>query len=875
MMLSSRLRRPFALLAALALLALLLPAWPPAPARALTDEVGTEQIIDNTQAEFASGTFQRTVVSAAPLSPTAPDVTGAIELAPVGKLNRNNWRDPLARLPQPLSDAPVVALGRYLFVISGATNSAEQGANRSPYIYRGVVNQATGSLETRTPVPPGNDVFTAFNIPAVEPGPQCPDRIPIAGRSRASAVAVPATAGSNLGYIFIVGGSVYNTTCQDFDFSTNVVQRATVDANGNIVSTGWSAPNNWRFPTLDDAGNIITNPNSVDLRGVQNLQLVHVRTSTGNDFIYAIGGLSIAPLQFLREETYPYVFYTKVDATNGNLVHPTNPSSATVWARLADLPFELHSGTAIASYATRLEGGVPVQKEAIFLLGGCTNFNCTTLNTSIRRADVNPNTGALTWTTLVGRTGDTTLPISVNIQGRQGVTGLSFNNRLYYVTGSITSNAAGATATIPVAIYNDQFLLEDLTGSGGYVVGTDENNDAILPSPHRRLNASVAIVPALPSQDGTEPPNAAWVYVVGGSNQGNEPTDTIFVGGVGGVTESEGTNRASEGWYYSQPFPVLTDGETSRLLAIKWFTDLNRPDTNPEADIRIQFRSAVTSGTCSESDFDPSTSSTNPERWRDLDTNPDPVLRSLHGLNSVRLINAFPGEEIQATCMQYRAQFIQDASSTPASRAYSPKLYYFAVEKVVAARPDILIDTFEVQTNSGSFTRIALTLHNLRRNNPAATRSVAAATNDGTFFVDLCIARRTNPATPALTAVPAPDPNAGNALPACATVSAQVPKTALGVDARYTVPMSGDYGWFDAQTGLPADWNAIFGTPGTYDIGIVVDYNALTGEDAQGRSNNRGENVSPPNGIIRTITITAPPSPEPDIRKVFVPVIYR
>jgi hypothetical protein len=124
-----------------------------------------------------------------------------------------------------------------------------------------------------------------------------------------------------------------------------------------------------------------------------------------------------------------------------------------------------------------------------------------------------------------------------------------------------------------------------------------------------------------------------------------------------------------------------------------------------------------------------------------------------------------------------------------------------------------------------------------------------------------------------LTAVPAPDPNAGaGATPDCATVSAQVPKEAMNAGATYTVPFAD---WVTANGGTPVDWNAIFGDPGTYDVGIVVDYNALTGEDAQGRSNNRGENVSPPNGIIRTVTITAPPNPNPSSNNIFVPVIYR
>lgn len=863
MMLSSCLRRPFMLMAALALSASLLSGWLAAPVRALEDETGVDQIIDNTQADFASGTFQRTVVSAAPSSPINPDVVGAIELAPVGVLNRNNWTTAAASLPQALSDAPVVALGRYLFVIGGATSPNAEEANRSPYIYRGVVNQATGGFETHPPVSPGNDSFTAISIPAIDPGPECD--IPLAARSRAGAVAVPAATGTNLGYIFIVGGSMYDQNCSTYDFSTNIVQRATVDADGNIGSTGWSAPDSWRFPTLDDSGNIITNTNSPDLRGVQNLQLVHVRTSAGNDYIYAIGGLSIAPSQFLQEDIYPYVFYTKVDA-NGNLVHPTGATIQTVWQRLDNLPFNLHSGTAIAAYATSGAG----QSAAIFLLGGCIDVNCDSLNTSVRRADVNPTTGTLTWTDQVARVGSGTQPI--NIQGRQGVTGLSFNNRLYYVTGSTATGspgASGATATIPVAIYGDNFLLEDLTGSGTYVVGTNEASDYVLPSPNKRLNAAVAIVPAVPPDDATTQVNAAWVYVIGGSNDSNQPANTIFFGGVGGANEATGANRAAEGWYYSQPFEVLTSGETSRLLAIKWLTDLNRPTSNPEADIRLQFRAVVTSGTCRESDFDPSTAPTNPSRWRDLDGDPDPLLRSKHGLNSIRLINAFPNEEIQATCMQYRAQFIQD----PGDKTFSPKLYYFAVEKVVAAKPDILIDTFEVQTNSGSFSNIALTLRNLRRNSLAATRSVTAASGGGSFFVDLCIARRTNPSTPALTAVPAPNPGAGNsAVPACATVSANVPKDVFEPGATYTIPLSG---WFNAQMGGAADWNAIFGTPGTYDIGIVVDYNALAGEDTEGRSNNRGENTSPPNGIIRTITITAPPNPEPDNPKVFVPVIFR
>jgi hypothetical protein len=847
----------------------LLVSLPPA-VRALDDENGTLEIIDNSQADFADGVFQRTVVAASPESPSNPDVVGAVELAPAGALNRNNWSIAAAQLPQPLSDAPVVSLGRYLFVIGGATSPNPGEENRSPYVYRGVVNQETGSLETHDPVAPGNDAFTAFSIPAVDPGPECDSDTPLAGRSRAGAVAVPATTGSNLGYIFVIGGSMYDQDCATYDFSTNIVQRATVDANGDIVAGGWSAPDNWRFPTLDINGNIITNPDSPDLRGIQNVQVVHVRTSNGTDYIYAIGGLSIAPSQFLQEDIYPHVFYTKVDS-NGNLVHPTNASAATVWARLPDLPFTIHSGTAIATSTTRIESGVPVQKDAIFLLGGCIDIECNTLNTSVRRADVNPTNGTLTWTNQVARTsGGGTQPI--NIQGRQGVTGISFNNRLYYVTGSTatgTPGASGATATIPVAIYNDQFLLEDLTASGNYFVGTNETSDYVLPLPNRRLNAAVTLVPAVPPSNGTTQANTAWMYVIGGSNENNQPTDTIFVGGVGGANETTGTTRVSEGWYYSRPFPVLTSGETSRLLAIKWATDLNRPTQNPDADIRIQFRAVVTSGTCRESDFDPSTSSTNPSRWRDLDGDTSSPLRSMNGENEVRLINAFPDEEIKATCMQYRAQFLQD----PGLPTFTPRLRYFAVEKVVAAKPDILIDEFDVQTNSGGFANIVLRLRNLRNNSLSATRSVVAASGGGSFFVDLCIARRTNPSTPALTAVPAPDPNAGaSATPSCATVSAQVPKSAMEPGATYSIALSE---WIKAQGGGAVNWNEIFGEPGTYDIGIVVDYNTMAGEDAQGRSNNRGENVSPPNGIIRTITITAPPNPLPSSYEIFVPVIHR
>lgn len=882
MMSRFRLRRPFMFLVAVALSALLLPMWPPAPAGALEDETGSDQLVDNTQADFADGVFQRTVVSAAPESPNAPDVIGAIELAPVGVLNRNNWRQSVAQLPQPLSDAPVVALGRYLFVIGGATSPTLNEANRSPYIYRGVVNQVSGAFELRSrdssSNDPGNDYFSATFIPEVYPGPECASNVRMSGRSRAGAVAVPATTGSNLGYIFIVGGSMYNQNCQLYDFSTNIVQRATVDADGNIVSGGWSAPNNWRFPTLDGNGNIITDYNSSELRGVQNVQLVHIRTSAGKDFIYAIGGLSVSAEALQRQLVYPHVFYTQVNA-NGDLVHPTNPSSATVWAKLSDLPFSLHSGTAIAAYATRVENGTPVQKEAIFLLGGCRDALCNTLNTAIWRADVNAVTGTLSWTNLVGRT--STAPISVDIQGRQGVTGLSFNNRIYYVTGSTATGspgASGATATIPVAIYNDQFLLEDLTGGRIYVVGTNETNDYVLPLPNRRLNASVTIVPATPPDDGTTQVNAAWIYIVGGSNEQNQPTSTIFFGGVGGANEAGGIERSSEGWYYSKPFSVLSGGATSRLLAIKWLTDLNRPTTNPEADIRLQFRAVVTSGTCRESDFNPSTDPSNPSRWRDLDGDPNSDLRSRHGLNVVRFINVFQNEEIQATCMQYRAQFIQD----PGSRSFSPKLYYVAVEKIMAAKPDILIDTFEVRTDGGRFSTIELTLRNLRQNNLAATRS-AAVPEGGGFFVDLCIVRRSDPNIPALAAMPEPNPNANSGdLPPCPSgsiiVSAQVPKERLEAGATYGVPFND---WMNTLASQRPNWSAIFGTPGTYDIGIVVDYNGLVREDTEGRRNNRGEDKSPPNGIIRTITITAAPTPtttplpQPSQRIVFVPVIYR
>ncbi|MGB9737099.1 hypothetical protein [Chloroflexus sp.] len=845
---------------------MLVTAWPSGTIRALVDETGTDQIIDNSQADFASGVFQRTVVAAAPSTPSAPDVVGAVELAPVGALNRNNWSTSSTTLPLPLSDAPVVSLSKYLFVIGGATtiDSNGESVSNSNYVFRGEINQATGAFVTDSYPAPGNDAFKAFPIQGADPGPECD--IVIAGRSRSAAVAVPATTGSNLGYIFIVGGNMYDQTCATYNFSTNLVQRATVNANGDIIA--WNTPDTWRFPTLDSNGEIITNPASSELRGVQDLQLVHVRTSAGNDFIYAIGGLSVAPSQLLQQDIYPYVFYTKVDA-NGNLTHPTNSSAGTVWAKLADLPFPLHSGTALAVNTTRIEGGAPVQKDAIFLLGGCTTIDCTLLNTSVWRADVNPTTGTLTWTDQVAAIGSGTQ--AINIQARHNVTGLSFNNRIYYITGSTANSfpgASGATATIPVAIFNDQFLLEDLTNSNIYFVGTNETNDRVLPEPYRRVGAAAALIPAVPPDNVTSQVYAAWMYVIGGASENNEPTNTIFFGGVGSANETTSATRAPEGWYYSQPFPVLTDNETSRLLALKWFVDLNRPSSNPEADIRIQFRAAVTSGTCRESDFDPSPSISNPERWRAIDANPDPVLYSKDGLNQVRLINAFPDEEIQATCMQYRAQLIQD----PGDRTFSPKLLYFAVEKIVAAKPDIIIETFDVQTNNGSFRNIVLTLRNLRKNSLAATRSVVAASGGGGFFVDLCIARRTDPDVPVLTSVPAPDPNAGgSATPACVTVSAQVPKEPFIPGASYTVPLNS---WNKAN-GEPANWNTIFGTPGTYDIGIVVDYNTMTGEDAEGRSNNRGESPSAPNGIIRTITVVALPTPEPESIKVFVPVIYR
>lgn len=180
----SRLHRPLRLLAFFFIgAALLLVLLPPVAVQALEDETGVTEIIDNTQAEFASGVFQRTVVAATPDSPTNPDQIGAIELAPVGALNRNNWRTATATLPQPLSDAPVVALDRYLFVIGGATSPDAEAENRSSYVYRGIVDQESGELVARAePYPNGNDTFAAFAIQPTDPGPDCDT--PLAGRSR-------------------------------------------------------------------------------------------------------------------------------------------------------------------------------------------------------------------------------------------------------------------------------------------------------------------------------------------------------------------------------------------------------------------------------------------------------------------------------------------------------------------------------------------------------------------------------------------------------------------------------------------------------------------------------------------------------------------
>ena len=128
---------------ALFLLCLGLIVLPPGRSTAAVVSVVPQQI-DNTQGEFADGEFERTSIGSSLLTfkppPNPADVEGLVQLAPAGVLK--NWNAPY-RLPTPVSEMGVTAVGKHIYVIGGTDST---GTGFTDAAWHAQVDPKTGAF---------------------------------------------------------------------------------------------------------------------------------------------------------------------------------------------------------------------------------------------------------------------------------------------------------------------------------------------------------------------------------------------------------------------------------------------------------------------------------------------------------------------------------------------------------------------------------------------------------------------------------------------------------------------------------------------------------------------------------------------------------
>lgn len=820
------------------------------------------QYLDNEQGDFTNGVFERTSISPEVNAALPEDKAGTVQLAPAGVLTR--WGLAAEGMPTDISNYGLVALGDYLYTVGGELGT-DSGGTRGDKVYRAKINRVTGNPDTTV-----QPIWKPYDIPAEQALLlECAGAgNTAAGRSRNGAASLQLPSGGNLGYIYVVGGFV-DTPCAQ-NITTPLVQIATVNASGDI--TGWvKAP---YLPAISADGTINTTPGAIS-RGLADPMVTIVRTTTNERFIYVIGGLSVdTTTSLVQRRLYRSVLYAKINAGNGSLVNPLDGSTTQPWAAAAPIDFVdttksgLRDGSAVTARLTSINNNSnpPVVStiDAILVSGGCHDtLACSNLHPYVLKATItNPSTGAVTW--------DNTPSIDnqpVSLPARGGLGSVFYNGKLYLVGGTTTGLTTGGTFNVPTAVFNSNLEAIKIADGGEYFIGTGEA-DQVLPAGNdigdtgKRTDVGVAVMPSLPPADQSNVTvNAAWVFVGGGySSAADTPrVSSLIVGKVGGDDEAADTVRSRDGWYYSSIEPVSINNAIARVLTLRWSAAIDR-SANTQADIIVEFRKTITADRqCQEEDFSPDAS----DRWRRVDGDTASAFFSKTNsaatpFNIIELDKAFPNEAFEATCLQFRAQFLQDGVVTDSEPSpapgVTPKLLSFSLEKVLAGAADVKVNELSASRRGGSIGEITVAIENLSDSGLNDTLDVDKVTNKGSFFVHLCLSKGTS-TFPTLTM---PVPGSGGNKPGCAVAYYEVFNVQMYKGAKLFLPANG---WRDPDPPYNAvDLRDLFNEPGRYTFGVVIDYVNVIPEGAAGELNNRGERQDAPNGLTANVEITAPRS---------------
>ncbi len=741
-----------------------------------------EQRLDDALADFTGGTFQRTALSS--LKTADPDQTGAVQLSRSGKLK--SWVSLAGSLPEALTDIGAVALGNRIYVIGGSRGGTD--SNNSNQVYYATIDPDTGTFASGTGGWQANPVV----LPAVQSSNSSGCTAAVGPRSGVAAAAV--STGSNGGYIYVIGGSVFPSGC-GFALSSYVVHIGTVNAaTGQITWT--QGPS---LPATDDFGNA---------DGLRFARAITINTGS-KTFLYVIGGQS----RFrgpLGADAYgsKKVFVAEVNTSNGTLSSWTEAASIPLPNNLSS-DAGLWNATVVGGY---FDGGGQ-GGYAIYVTGGEQQFTGTDAeryNTLVYRAIVNPSSGALTWSNTAGL-GNSAASIP---EPRIGMPAVELNGKLYLIAGRQPTGAGTLRSSVLTTYVQDDLSLPRF-GDGTELVYFIDSPNVI----DQRSNHATVIVPATPKPD---EPSAAWVYAIGGTKD-TGATSSIYYGKIGSVNESAEDALSPTGWYYSKPYSIVIGGNDAEVQEVRWTTVITRISGDTQSDIQLEYRVAATTGSCNG----PSVFQSSP--WRELDGSTGDSFRSKPGSNSVEFVGA--NKPPPSSCFQYRAKFTK-LEANPAS----PSLLNVSILKIVPGSPDLKISELGYTTDSQNrLTEIKVSIKNENLfENPTQP---ANWENEGSFFVDLCISEANGTIT-----LP---PSSQGQVPACSKAYANINKREMTAGRTYAITANQ---WLNTATNQPINLLSLMSSPGTYQVAVVIDGQNFVNEGDKG---GEGNNVS----SILTITV--------------------
>lgn len=792
--------RTFALLGVGVLVLSLMPVMP-ASAALVTESV------DDTLTDFARGTFQRSSLASLP-DAEPPSELGAVQLSRDGVLKQ--WLTSSFNLPEQITDVGSTAVGSRIYVVGGTTNNTQ-----SSHVWWTQIDPTTGAPILPNPPDPNNPnnawragadlppiQTSTNNIPQF--GIDC--TTPVAGRASPAVTSVSNSDGS--GYIYVIGGSV---PCGPSTISSFGVNIGTVDSASGAVT--WSEGP--RVPLIDPTSNVND--------GIRYASAVSLKLDDGMTYVYVMGGLR----SFYNGPTVDNlgsqrVFYAQV--SSGRLVKPSDGSEG--WDETNPI-FAIPANSSEGLWDAAVVGSNFANAgPAIFLMGGQVKpgANDTDIYSStVYRAKVGSN-GALTWD-VAG-----TLP-----SARLSLAAAENHGKLYVAGGRAGSSTSASNPqnTVLGSYVDDNLNLANYNGANFL----SDNTTSFPP----RARQGVAVVSATPTPD---EPNAAYVYMIAGSDQNNAATNTLIYGKVGGVEDTDSSNYMSSGWFYSSPYEIVFSG--AQVQEVDWKTLIPNPGG---MDIRMDYRISTPTEACTASNaFNGST-------WQTLDGTPNDgsATYSVDGMNTVSL------DRPVARCFQYRAYFTTgNIQATPALLMVGIKIY-------LPGAPDLTVSKLAGVYNANqSLTGLDIEILNHNTSGDPTLAANQDGQPDGGFFVDLWIFAPGQ--TPQVPSIPIPqNTDTGS------KAYVQIPKAQMS--AGTTLTIANDQ-WCPTMSASVNDTCpqklpnllSFFSTPGTYKVVVAVDSVSCGIPNVKGcvdESSPGGEDNNVSQIVDIVVTSTATPTPTP------------